>query len=145
MLGEALLELDVPVVWVAVDAVGRCQDCGPHAGQRAVDGLVAGDLDRAGHRLAGGVGGEVGQFGAETGGHPKQSRGVRDAALPSAVCPVYASSSAVLGIASVSGTLGIGQEACQSGRMGLTANELSVLKRTGGSNPLASATADSLH
>ena len=32
------------------------------------------------------------------------------------------------------------QEACQSGRMGLTANELSVLKRTGGSNPLASAT-----
>jgi hypothetical protein len=32
------------------------------------------------------------------------------------------------------------QEACQSGRMGLTANELSALKRTGGSNPLASAT-----
>src|SRR6202051_4905059 len=32
------------------------------------------------------------------------------------------------------------QEAWQRGRMGLTANELSVLKRTGGSNPLASAT-----
>ncbi len=31
------------------------------------------------------------------------------------------------------------QEACQSGRMGLTANELSSLKGTGGSNPLASA------
>jgi hypothetical protein len=30
-------------------------------------------------------------------------------------------------------------EACQSGRMGLTANELSPLKGTGGSNPLASA------
>src|SRR3954462_1877839 len=35
------------------------------------------------------------------------------------------------------------REACQSGRMGLTANELSALKRTGGSNPLASAGADS--
>jgi hypothetical protein len=31
-------------------------------------------------------------------------------------------------------------EACQSGRMGLTANELSPSKGTGGSNPLASAT-----
>lgn len=30
-------------------------------------------------------------------------------------------------------------EACQSGRMGLTANELSPFKGTGGSNPLASA------
>ena len=63
-------------------------------------------------------------------------------ALPSTITTVYASSSAVLGIAFRSGTLGIGQEACQSGRMGLTANELSVLKRTGGSNPLASAAAD---
>ena len=98
---------------------------GPLPSVRAVDGLVAGDLDRAGHRLAGGVGGQVGQFGSKAGGHPKQSRGVRDAALPSAVPPVYASSSAVLGIAFRSGTLGIGQEACQSGRMGLTANELS--------------------
>ncbi|SBS74401.1 hypothetical protein MHPYR_20022 [uncultured Mycobacterium sp.] len=35
------------------------------------------------------------------------------------------------------------QEACQSGRMGLTANELSPLQGTGGSNPLASAAADS--
>ena len=34
------------------------------------------------------------------------------------------------------------QEACQSGRMGLTANELSPLKGTGGSNPLASAAAE---
>src|ERR1700741_1751341 len=34
-------------------------------------------------------------------------------------------------------------EACQSGRMGLTANELSPSKATGGSNPLASAVADS--
>ena len=33
-------------------------------------------------------------------------------------------------------------EACQSGRMGLTANELSPIKGTGGSNPLASATQD---
>jgi hypothetical protein len=33
-------------------------------------------------------------------------------------------------------------EACQSGRMGLTANELSPFKGTGGSNPLASATED---
>ncbi len=32
------------------------------------------------------------------------------------------------------------EEACQSGRMGLTANELSPLTGTGGSNPLASAT-----
>src|SRR5215510_5847376 len=32
------------------------------------------------------------------------------------------------------------REACQSGRMGLTANELSPSKATGGSNPLASAT-----
>lgn len=33
------------------------------------------------------------------------------------------------------------EEACQSGRMGLTANELSPpLQGTGGSNPLASAT-----
>jgi len=39
-----------------------------------------------------------------------------------------------------SGTLGDFKEACQSGRMGLTANELSLLKGTGGSNPLASAT-----
>ena len=41
-------------------------------------------------------------------------------------------------------TLSMVQEACQSGRMGLTANELSLLKGTGGSNPLASAAADSL-
>ncbi len=34
------------------------------------------------------------------------------------------------------------KEACQSGRMGLTANELSPLQGTGGSNPLASAKVD---
>jgi hypothetical protein len=39
-----------------------------------------------------------------------------------------------------SGTLRKSTEACQSGRMGLTANELSPFKGTGGSNPLASAT-----
>lgn len=38
-----------------------------------------------------------------------------------------------------SGTLKKSKEACQSGRMGLTANELSPSKGTGGSNPLASA------
>jgi hypothetical protein len=38
-----------------------------------------------------------------------------------------------------SGTLRTSEEACQSGRMGLTANELSSLPGTGGSNPLASA------
>src|SRR4051812_2330307 len=57
--------------------------------------------------------------------------GWRLCALPAAVGDVYAVGSAVNR-----------REACQSGRMGLTANELSALKRTGGSNPLASAAAD---
>src|SRR6478736_1235079 len=49
-------------------------------------------------------------------------------ALPGARGHVYAVGSAVNR-----------REACQSGRMGLTANELSPSKATGGSNPLASA------
>src|SRR6185312_6973899 len=49
-------------------------------------------------------------------------------ALPGGAAPVYSVGSAVNR-----------REACQSGRMGLTANELSPLKATGGSNPLASA------
>ena len=51
-------------------------------------------------------------------------------ALPGAAGHVYAVGSAVNR-----------REACQSGRMGLTANELSPSKATGGSNPLASAAA----
>ena len=130
VLGQVILQLDVPVVRVAVDDVGGLVDGGPHAGQRAVHRLVAGDLDRTRHRLARGVGGQIGQLGAQTGGHPTSlwvaelrfafhcRRCVR--------CRIG----------------GYRQEACQSGRMGLTANELSPLKGTGGSNPLASAAAD---
>src|SRR5215213_7780841 len=51
-------------------------------------------------------------------------------ALPGVAGHVYAVGSAVHR-----------REACQSGRMGLTANELSPSKATGGSNPLASAAA----
>ena len=70
VLGQAFLELDIPVVGIAIDVVGGLLDGGPHAGQRPVHRLVAGDLDRARHRLARGVCGQVGQFGAQTGGHP---------------------------------------------------------------------------
>ena len=57
--------------------------------------------------------------------------GWSERALPGAIAPVYSVGSAVHR-----------REACQSGRMGLTANELSPSKATGGSNPLASAAAD---
>src|SRR4051812_16599418 len=69
MLGEAFSEFDVSVVGVAVDRVGRRRDRGPHAGQWAVDGFVAGDLDGARHRPAWRIGRQIGQLGAQTGGH----------------------------------------------------------------------------
>ncbi|MDQ1730217.1 MAG: hypothetical protein QOK10_376, partial [Pseudonocardiales bacterium] len=50
--------------------VGGLLDRGPHAGQGSVHRLIACDLDCARHRLARGVRGQVGQFGAQTGGHP---------------------------------------------------------------------------
>ena len=79
VLGQALLQLDVAVVGIAVDVVGGLLDRGPHAGQRPVHRLVAGDLDGARHRLARGIGGQIGQFGAQAGGHATSLWGARTA------------------------------------------------------------------
>src|SRR5690606_14980651 len=100
--------------------------------QRRVHGLITGDLDRAGHHLAGDVGGDVGEFRAEAGGHQASlfRRTVRpggaagNATLPSGVVAVYSVPSAGPGSPRIRYPREV-QEACQSGRMGLTANELS--------------------
>ena len=110
---------------VAFSMAARTLGSGP------VHRLVAGDLDRARHGLARGVRGQIGQFGAQTGGHPT-SLWVAHLRFAFACCACVRCR---IG--------GKRQEACQSGRMGLTANELSPSKATGGSNPLASAVADS--
>ena len=70
VLGQPLPQLDVAVVRVAVDGVGGLLDGRPHAGQRPVHRLVACDLDRTRHRPARRVGRQIGQFRAQTGGHP---------------------------------------------------------------------------
>ena len=134
VLGQVFLELDVAVVGIAVDVVGGLLDRGPNAGQRPVHGLVAGDLDRAWHRLARGIGRQIGQFGAQAGGHPTSLWG--------GVRLRFASHYRGCVLCRIGGKR---REACQSGRMGLTANELSALKRTGGSNPLASAEQLNIH
>ena len=69
VLGQRRLELDAAVVGVAVDAVGGALDRRADAGQRAVNGLVAGQFDRARHGLAGDVDRQLGQFGSQAGGH----------------------------------------------------------------------------
>ena len=64
-----------------------------------------------------GVGGDIGQFGAQARGHPAKSRAVVARPGP-ALDWLCLTLSAMC-------TLSVVQEACQSGRMGLTANELS--------------------
>ena len=73
--GQVLFECDVAVVGITVDGLGRRGDGLPHARQRTVHGLVAGQLDRAGHGLTGGVGRDIGQFGTQARGHRAKSRG----------------------------------------------------------------------
>ena len=128
VFGQPLLQFDIAVVRVSVDGVGGLVDGRPHARQRSVHRLVACDLDRARHRSARRVCREIGQFRAQTGRHPTS---LWVAELRFAWCRCGCVRCRIGGKR---------REACQSGRMGLTANELSPSKATGGSNPLASAT-----
>lgn len=132
VLGKAFPQVKIPVVGVAVDQIGGLEDRLADTGKWSVDGFVARDLDCARNCFAWCVRGKVGHFGAQS-----------DAHLVRIGESVYSSPSAVTGTKTESGTLTEVQEACQSGRMGLTANELSPLPGTGGSNPLASARVDS--
>src|SRR6516164_10918023 len=73
-------------------------------------------------------------------GSPTSSGRRRAVTSTAYVGAVYAMPPAVQGrLERVRVPSGSPMEACQSGRMGLTANELSPFKGTGGSNPLASA------
>ena len=72
-------------VGVAVAHRGRLRDRVEHAGQRGEGGLVARELDRAGHGAAGDVGGQRAQVGADRDGHgPTVIRSSRPSAPPSA-------------------------------------------------------------
>ncbi len=95
VLGQPVLELDVAVVRVAVDVVGGLLDGRPHAGQRAVHRLVAGELDRARHRLARRVGRADRPARGAGGRSPDQSMGRRTALCLRLLAAVYAVGSAV--------------------------------------------------
>ena len=160
--GDGGAHVDGRHVRVTVHAGGGVDDGVAHGRQRPLRHLVAGQLQRARRRLAGDVRGDQAQVlagqragivGGGAAGHagnltrPVLCDGPWAAGSPGPQVPP-GPKWAVRGLdRRVFATRRDPRlespwctEACQSGRMGLPAKELPVLRRAGGSNPLASAT-----